>query len=157
MTGNVVAVLLGYLIGAIPLGLVLGKMLKGVDIRDYGSGKIGMANVLRTVGVKAAVAVFLFDLGKGVAAVFIAKGLGDATYVEVLAAGAAFAGHNWSVFIRFTGGRGVNTGLGGFFAMAPLWAAGAIGTGVVIIGLSRYVSLGSLAGATFGLVALLVL
>ncbi|MCH8190522.1 MAG: glycerol-3-phosphate 1-O-acyltransferase PlsY [Chloroflexi bacterium] len=157
MIGNVLAVLLGYLIGAIPLGLIMAKALKGIDIRDYGSGKIGATNVLRTVGLKAAVVVFAFDLGKGVAAVFIARGMGDATYVEVLAAGAAFAGHNWSVFIRFTGGRGVNTGLGGLFAMAPLWAAGAVGAGILVIVLTRYVSLGSLTGATFGLVALLVL
>ncbi len=61
---SAVAVLLSYLIGAIPLGLVLGKLLKGVDIRDYGSGKIGATNVLRTVGLPAAAATFVFDLGK---------------------------------------------------------------------------------------------
>ena len=157
MIENVIAVALVYLIGAVPLGLVLGKLLRGIDIRDQGSGKIGATNVLRAVGGKAAAAVLIFDVGKGVVAVFIAKGLGDARYVEVLAPIAAVAGHNWSVFIRFTGGRGVNAGMGGLFALTPIWAAGALGTGLVFIAAFRYVSLGSLTGAAFALIATLVL
>ena len=157
MIENAVAIAVGYLIGAVPLGLVLGKLLRGIDIREYGSGKIGATNVLRAVGGKAATAVLIFDLGKGVLAVFIAKGLGDALYVEAIAGLAAVAGHNWSIFIGFSGGRGVNTGLGGLFGMAPMWAAGALGTGFLVIGLSRYVSVGSICGALFGASATLVL
>ncbi len=157
MTGNVLAIVLGYLIGAIPMGVILGKLLKGIDIRDYGSGKIGTANVTRSLGVKAGVFVLLFDMGKGVAATYVGRNLGDSTVVEVLAAMAAVAGHNWSVFIRFHGGRGVSTGLGALFAMVPPWAAGALGTGLLVIGATRYVSLGSMAGALFAAVALLPL
>jgi glycerol-3-phosphate acyltransferase PlsY len=157
MIENALAVALAYLVGAVPLGLVLGKLLRGIDIRDHGSGKIGATNVLRSVGGKAAVAVLVFDLGKGVVAVFIAKGLGDARYVEVLAPIAAVAGHNWSVFIRFTGGRGVNAGLGGLFALTPIWAAIALGSGLAVIAASRYVSLGSVTGAVFTLILMLVL
>ena len=119
MTGNVIAIILAYLIGAIPMGLLLGKLLTGVDIREYGSGRIGASNVLRSLGVKATVFVLAFDMGKGVAAIFIGKALGDATYVEALAGLAVVAGHNWSIFIGFSGGRGVNTGLGGCSA-SPL-------------------------------------
>ena len=144
MTGNVGAIVLAYFLGAIPMGLVLGKLLKGVDIRDYGSGKIGASNVLRSLGAKATVLVLVFDIGKGVAAIFIAKALGDARYVEALAGIEAMAGHNWSIYIRFSGGRGVSTSLGGLFVMAPIWAAGAIGTGLLVIGLSRYVSVGAI-------------
>ena len=157
MTGNIAAIVLSYVLGSIPLGYVLGRVLRGIDIREYGSGKTGMTNVLRNIGPKAMAAVFIFDVGKGVAAVFLAKGLGDARWVEVAAASAAVGGHNWSMFLRFTGGRGVNTALGGFFVMSPIWAAGAIGAGVAVIAVTRYVSLGSLLGATFGLVSVLVL
>lgn len=155
MTGNIIAIILAYLIGAIPIGFVLGKTLKGIDIREYGSGRIGASNVLRSLGVKATVFVFVFDIGKGVVAVFIAKGLGGPAYVEMLAGMAAVVGHNWSVFLRFSGGRGVNTGLGGLFAMVPVWASGALGAGLLVIGLSRYVSLGSMCGSLFGAIATL--
>ena len=157
MTGNVLAVILAYFLGAIPMGVILGKVFKGVDIREYGSGRTGAANVLRSLGIKATVFVLAFDIGKGIAAVFIGKGLGDAVYVEALAGLAAVGGHNWSVFIRFSGGRGVSTGLGGVFAMAPPWAAGALGTGFLLIGLSRYVSVGSMSGTLFAFAAMLAL
>lgn len=149
MTGNVLSVIIGYFVGAIPLGLLLGKVLKGVDVRHYGSGKTGATNVLRTLGPRAAVPVAIFDMGKGVAAFYIATALGDSRWAEVAAAMAAFVGHNWSIFIRFTGGRGVSTSLGGLFAVAPVWAAATFGAGVLVVGATRYVSLGSLAGALF--------
>ena len=121
MPGNVLAIVLSYLIGAVPLGLVLVRVIKGVDIRDYGSGKIGASNVLRLVGVPAAVLVFAFDAGKGIIAILLVKAMGDAVWAEAAAAFAALVGHNWSAFIRFSGGRGVSTGLGALFIMAPLW------------------------------------
>ena len=151
------AVILSYFIGAIPLGLLLGKLLKGVDIREYGSGKIGATNVLRTVGLPAAAATFVFDLGKGASAVYIARALADSQTVEALAALAALAGHNWSIFIRFSGGRGIATGIGGLMAMTPVFGVVSIGFGLLVIALSRYVSLGSLTGAAFVLIGLLVL
>jgi glycerol-3-phosphate acyltransferase PlsY len=157
MTGNVLAVVIGYVLGSIPPGLVLVRLARGVDVREHGSGKIGATNVMRVLGFRAAVAVAVFDQGKGVAAVYIARAQGDARYVDVLAALAALAGHNWSVFLRFSGGRGVNTGMGALFAMSPIWAAASLGSGIVAVAIARYVSLGSLVGAAFSFFALLVL
>lgn len=151
------AIVLSYLLGAVPAGIVAGRLLKGIDIREYGSGKIGATNVLRTVGVKPAVVVFIFDVAKAAAAVYIARALGDALYVEALAGGAAVAGHNWSIFLRFTGGRGVTPSMGGLFVMAPVWTVVALGAGVLVIAVTRLVSLGSLTGVTVAAVALLAL
>lgn len=140
------AVVVGsYLIGAIPSGLILGK-LRGIDVREYGSGNIGGANVLRTLGVKAGVIVLTADLLKGVVAVLLARYF-IATPVGEMAAGlAAVAGHDYSVFIKFRGGRGVATSAGALLVMAPLvWVAG-IAAFVLIVAVTRYVSLGSILG-----------
>ncbi len=154
---NVLAIVLAYLIGSIPVGMVFGKILGGIDVRDYGSGNIGTANVARSMGSRVAAAVLVLDMGKGVVAFFVGKSLGDAAYVEALAATAAVVGHNWSVLLRFTGGRGVSTGMGAMFAMAPVWAAASLGLGIVLIAIWRFVSLGSMAGAILGAMSLLVL
>ena len=156
MPGNVLAIVLSYLIGAVPLGLVLVRVIKGVDIRDYGSGKIGASNVLRLLGVPAAVLVFAFDAGKGIIAILLVKAMGDAVWAEAAAAFAALAGHNWSAFIRFSGGRGVSTGLGALFIMAPLWGLAALGFGLIVVLAFRYVSLGSLLGTAAAMVMVLV-
>lgn len=136
-----------YLLGAVPWGLLVGKALKRVDVREYGSGRIGMSNVLRTVGVRGAILVVAGDVGKGALPVLVARLLtNDAPLLEAAVALATLVGHNWSVFIRFHGGRGILTGLGTLFALAPWAGLGAIVTGVGTIGLTRYVSLGSLVG-----------
>lgn len=147
------AVLVGYLLGAIPFGLVMGRLTRGIDIREYGSHRTGATNALRTLGAGPAAIVFALDVGKGVAAVLIARFLlpADSASLHEWAAAAAgvaaICGHNWSVFIRFTGGRGVATSTGALGAMAP-WALLVMGPLVVlIIWRSRYVSLGSVSGA----------
>lgn len=141
------AVVIGsYLLGAIPFGLVLGK-LRGVDVRAYGSGKIGSANVLRTLGTRAAVLVFVADLLKGVIVVLIARFILESHVGEMAAGFAAIAGHDWSVFLKFKGGRGVVTSMGGLLAMAPLIAVAGLAIFILIVALSRYVSLGSMVGA----------
>jgi len=149
-------VLAAYLLGAIPVGLVLGK-LRGVDVTEYGSGKIGFANVLRILGARYAAIVFVADILKGVIAVLIAKFTLHSNAGEMAAAFAAIAGHNWSVYIKFKGGRGVNTSVGGLLAMEPM--AGAIGLAVfwMIVGVSRYISLGSMLGGLSAVVAMVVL
>ncbi len=146
----VAVIFLGYLIGAIPFGLVVGKLTRGVDVREYGSGKMGATNVLRTLGVKVGVLVFAADLAKGAVAVLLSRAILDTHAAAVAAATAAIVGHNWPVYIRFWGGRGVTTALGGLFAIAPLVAAVCLGIGGLIIAWSRYVSLGSMAGALSG-------
>jgi glycerol-3-phosphate acyltransferase PlsY len=153
MIAEYIAVIAGsYLLGSIPSGLVLGK-LKGVDVRQYGSGKTGTTNVLRTVGKKYAVIALVADVLKGVIAVLIGGYVIGSPAGEMAAGLAAIAGHNWSVFIKFQGGRGVATSVGGVLPMEPLAAAAGIGVFVLVIALTRYVSLGSMMG-TLGAVAL---
>lgn len=144
------AALLGYLLGAIPFGLLVGRLTRGIDLREYGSHRTGATNALRTLGLRAAALVFLLDVGKGVAAVVLSRVLlADDPQVEWAAAVAGFAaivGHNWSVFIRFTGGRGVATSAGALGAMSP-WTILLLAPIVIgIIWRSRYVSLGSVTG-----------
>ena len=146
----VLPVVLGYLIGAIPFGVVLGKTLKGIDVRDYGSGKIGTANVTRSLGWRIGILVLVLDLGKGIAAVLLARALGAGVLGENLVGIAAVVGHNWSIFIRFGGGRGVTTGLGGLWAISPPVGAVAMFAGFLTMALTRYVSLGSIVGAVIG-------
>ena len=163
----VAAVLVGYLLGSIPFGLLIGKRSSKVDVREHGSGKIGATNVLRTAGRKAAALVVALDVSKGALAVVLAGlivgrtflvvgdfGLG-ALVAQVLAALAAMAGHNWSVFLKFKGGRGVATYMGGLIALSPV--AAILGGEIFIIGagLTKFASLGSIAG-TVGTYAVLV-
>lgn len=146
----VLAALLGYLLGAIPVGLIIGRLARGIDLREFGSHRTGATNALRILGLRAAALVFLLDVGKGVAAVILARLLfADDPPVEWAAAVAGFAaivGHNWSIFIRFTGGRGVATSAGALGAMSP-WTMLILAP--IVIGLiwrTRYVSLGSITG-----------
>ncbi len=139
------AALGSYLLGAVPIGLLVGKAFGSVDVRESGSGRTGATNVLRTLGWKAAVPVVLLDLFKGSVAV-IASGFIADTPGEVAGAVAVVVGHSRSVFIGFGGGRGVIPAGGA--ALALVWPAAIIGTivGILIIALTRYVSLGSLLG-----------
>ncbi|MFC1920816.1 glycerol-3-phosphate 1-O-acyltransferase PlsY [Chloroflexota bacterium] len=157
----IAVILTGYLLGSIPSGLIVSRWLSKVDIRTFGSGKIGTTNVLRTAGKKAAVLVLLMDMLKGALAVLAAGLIVGRNYLVIgdefalgllvaqsLAALAAIAGHNWSVFLKFKGGgRGVATFFGGLVALCPV--AALFGGEVFIIGagLSRFASLGSIAGA----------
>ncbi len=155
------AAILGYLLGAVPFGLIIGRLTRGIDIRQYGSHRTGATNALRTLGTPAAAAVFVLDVAKGVAAVLIARLLFSADpLVEWAAATAGFAaivGHDWSVFIGFTGGRGVATSAGALAAMS-VWAILILAPLVVlVIWRTRYVSLGSISGALGALVITAVL
>lgn len=137
---------LGYLLGSIPFGYVIARLFFGVDIRRHGSGNIGFSNILRTLGWKPAVLVFLGDGLKGVAAVVVAGLSGDPSLA--LAGGvAAIAGHNWPVFLGFNGGRGVTTSLGVLVGLMPFVALAAALVWTVTVWLSRYISLGSLLAA----------
>ena len=163
----VAAILVGYLLGSIPFGLLIGKRSSKVDIREHGSGKIGATNVLRTAGRKAAAIAVTLDMSKGVLAVVFAGLIVGRSYLivgdfglgilvaQVSAALAAIVGHNWSVFLKFKGGRGVATFMGGLIALSPV--AAIFGGEIFIIGagLTKFASLGSIAG-TVGTYAVLV-
>jgi glycerol-3-phosphate acyltransferase PlsY len=147
----VLAAALGYLLGAIPFGLIIGRLTKGIDLREYGSHRTGATNALRTLGTPAAAAVFALDVAKGVAAVLLSRTLfaGDpmVEWAAAAAGVAAIVGHNWSVFIGFTGGRGVATSAGGLGAMSPWTILIMAPIVVLMIWRFRYVSLGSVTGA----------
>lgn len=146
-----VIVAASYLVGSIPAGFVVGRLFFGVDVRRYGSGNIGATNVLRTFGIKAAAPVFILDVAKGAVPVAAAGWLFGEPWWQVAAALAAVAGHNWGIFLRFRGGRGVSTSIGGLLAMMPLPTLLAFAIGVAVIGVFRYVSLGSLTGTAVAL------
>src|SRR5438094_1344685 len=152
---------IAYLWGSIPAGYWMGKLLRGraFDIRDYGSHKIGATNVLRTLGRGPAAVVFLFDLSKGVAPTLLAllvpflnvNGWGPA-----IAGVAALLGHCFPIFIGFKGGRGVLTGAGVVLVISPLAFLMTLVVGVGTIGISRYVSLGSIMGSLTSMICGLV-
>ena len=152
-------VIVGYLLGSIPFGLLISRRRGGVDVRQHGSGKTGATNVLRTAGKKAAVMVASLDLLKGALAVVFAGLIVGRDYLvigdfalgtlvaQVMAALASITGHIWPIFVKFKGGRGVATFFGGLIALCPV--AALFGGEILIIGagLTRFVSLGSIAGA----------
>lgn len=145
------AALIGYLIGALPSGVVVGR-LRGVDPRAAGSGRTGTTNALRTLGPALAAAVLLLDVAKGVAAVlvggWVARSLGaDASWASAIAGVAAVVGHVRSVFIGFGGGRGVATGAGAMLVLAPLSLPAALAVFAALVWRTRYVSLGSIGAA----------
>ena len=147
---------LGYLLGSMPNGYLAGRWLKGIDLRQCGSGSTGATNVLRNVGKGPALVVFLLDVGKGALAVLLAKSMGLNDWVQVLAGLAALAGHIWPVWLGWKGGKAVATGLGMFLGLA--WPVGlaCFGLFMAVISLSRIVSLSSVVAA-IGLPMLMVL
>lgn len=154
----ILVLLIGYLLGSIPFGRIVSHFYAKKNILAYGSGKTGATNVLRTAGSKAAVLVVIGDVSKGILPVVFAflifgndllvvGSFGVGTLVaQVLAALAAVAGHNWSIFLKFKGGRGVATFFGGMIALCP--PAALIGGEVFFVsaGLTRYASFGSILG-----------
>ena len=140
----VAAIVLGYLLGTVPTGMVVGKA-RGVDLTAIGSGRTGATNVLRALGPRWAALVAIGDVAKGALAVVAASALtGGDPWAQVFAAMASVLGHTYSPFIGFRGGRGVLTGAGSALVIAPVaFVIGSI-LGCVAIWATRYVSLGSL-------------
>lgn len=148
---------LTYLMGSIPWGYFLLHWSRGVDVREYGSGRTGMTNVLRTGGGRMAAAVLVLDLGKGVVAVLLAREILGTTSGEVAAGLLAMAGHNWPAFLNFKGGRGIATGMGVLATIAPLAAIIGMLMFIPVTLISRYLSLGSVTGVITASLSLLVL
>ncbi len=141
------SLILGYFLGSIPSGWLAGRWLKDIDLRELGSGSTGATNVLRQVGKGPALVVFLIDVGKGAAAVLIARALGLGDWIQVLAGLTALAGHIWPVWLGFKGGKAVATGFGMFLGLA--WPVGLASFGVFLLTLwlFRIVSLSSVLAA----------
>lgn len=150
MPASAQVALLSYLLGSIPFGLILVRVFRGEDIRQSGSGNIGATNVARTSPVLG-LATLLLDAGKGFLAVAIAGWLGGD---KALAALCAVAGHTFPLWLRFRGGKGVATAVGGYAALAPDVTAICLVVFVLLLGSFRFVSLGSMTAlALFPLIA----
>ena len=153
----ILLVLAAYLLGSIPTGYVAGYYLKGIDIREHGSGSTGATNVLRTVGKPAAIAVLAIDLLKGSLALtlvnlvytFAPDILPTQWHPWLITAAAlgAVIGHSKSIWLNFTGGKSVATTLGILLVMNPVVALGTLASFGIVLGISRIVSLSSICGA----------
>ncbi len=151
MVSTIAGVIVSYLIGSIPFGYLAGKVLKRIDIRKYGSGNVGATNVLRTLGTGPGIVVLLLDAGKGIAAVLGIGGLAvrlawplNPFMLRAFCGAAVIVGHDFPIFLRFKGGKGVATGLGVFLAIAPVHTWLAVVAFLVALNITRYVSVGSM-------------
>ncbi|WP_177237630.1 glycerol-3-phosphate 1-O-acyltransferase PlsY [Paenibacillus sp. 1_12] len=145
MVWYVIPILIGYLLGSVSFSFLAGKLLKGIDIRNHGSGNAGATNTLRVLGVAPGITVLLLDALKGVIAVLLGSWLGDGSSLLLVLCGvAAIAGHNWPIFFGFRGGKGIATTIGVMITLAFVPVLIAIAATVIVIAITRYVSLGSL-------------
>ena len=137
--------LAAYGLGSIPSGWLLVKWLRGVDLRQQGSGSTGATNVLRVAGRWPALVVLLVDVGKGTVAILLAKGLGATPWQQLAVGLCALAGHIWPLWLGFRGGKAVATGLGVFLGLSPPVALACLGSFLVVLASVRMVSVASLA------------
>jgi len=148
---TVAGILVAYLIGAVPFGLLIARLCGVRDIRAHGSGNIGATNVARVVGFRAAVWVYLLDMAKGAAAVLLAMKVGEPLFARdlflVVVVLAVILGHVFPVYLGFKGGKGVNTAFGGIIMLMPLETIVAALVFVAVVVPSRYVSLASIMAA----------
>ncbi len=152
----ILMVLVGYASGAVPWGVVLGRLVGRIDLRSHGSQSIGATNALRLLGWRVSLAVFLLDFAKGFIPVVIAQLLGfDGWWVAAVGV-AAVVGHCWSPLIGFRGGKGMATGAGSAAGMFP-WVLLVFPLMAIIVALTRYVSLASIVGSVVVSVVLVVL
>jgi glycerol-3-phosphate acyltransferase PlsY len=136
-------VLVGYGMGSLPIGYLVASRFKGIDLRRVGSGNVGAANVYRSAGLALAMLVVLVDVLKGAGGVLFGARMSSGSVAPVAAGVAAIIGHVYPVWLRFHGGKGVATACGVFWTLAPAATAIAATLFVVVVGGTRYVSLGS--------------
>lgn len=146
-----IIIIVAYLLGNISTSYIVAKKLAGVDIRTQGSGNAGSTNVLRTLGKKAGALTFIGDVLKGLIAVLLAKFIAYIAHLDqatcaYLAVVAVVLGHNYPVFLGFKGGKGVATSLGSMLGMNPIIALTCLGFFIIIVAITKYVSLGSILG-----------
>lgn len=143
-------VVAAYLMGAFPTSYVVGRLARGIDLRDHGSGNLGATNAFRVLGWRAASPIFVVDIFKGFAPAFwfpLVDGSAAGPLWALVYGTAAVIGHVFSVFVGFRGGKGVATGAGVFLALAPLAVLGGLLIWAVLVFGTGYVSLGSVAAA----------
>lgn len=149
--GAALLVTAAYLSGAIPWGVVLGRLFAGTDLREHGSQSTGTTNAYRILGWKFSASVFVLDFAKGLIPVLVARWLDTGWWVAGVVAVATVVGHCWSVFIGFDGGKGMATGGGALAAMVP-WVLLILPVMALIVWATRYVSLASLVGTALAVV-----
>jgi len=153
-------IILSYLVGSIPNSIIISRVVKGIDIREHGSGNAGGTNVMRVMGWRYGVIAILLDAFKGVVAVvFIARlhyggmpfenvtPFDDFTLVQIIAGISAVIGHIWTVFAGFKGGKGIATALGMLNIIVTIDMLVAVAVFAIVVSVSRYISLGSILGA----------
>jgi acyl phosphate:glycerol-3-phosphate acyltransferase len=152
--------ILSYLVGSIPTSIIVAKKVRGIDIRQFGSGNAGGTNVIRVLGWKAGVFVILMDMAKGLVSTMLiarmmfgtfpfanATPFDDFTLVQIIAGCSAILGHVWTVFAGFRGGKGIATAAGMLIGVAPIEVAVSFGVFALVFLFTHYVSLGSLSAA----------
>jgi len=161
MQNLIFVIVLSYLLGSFPTSVVLSRLWKGIDIRDYGSKNAGATNVYRVLGIAPALIVLLIDAFKGIGSVLWISQIGSNNLylnmiaLQLLAGASAIFGHIFPIYIGFKGGKGIGTGMGVFLALIPKEVLLALCIFVLVVALTRYVSLGSLCAATFISLALI--
>ncbi len=160
MLNLLVILILSYLVGSVPTSIIMSKLVRGIDIREHGSGNAGGSNVFRVLGWKYGLSVILLDASKGIIAVLLISRLylgnfpfpnatpfDDFTLVQIIAGVAAVLGHIWTIFASFKGGKGIATGLGFLVSIVTVdMLLGLVVFGIVVM-VSKYISLGSLSAA----------
>jgi len=147
----ILVIIIGYILGSLPFSFWLGKM-KGVDIRRVGSGNVGATNLARSVGAGWGTIAFILDLGKGLLAVVLAgyifslfeDNLTSSAMLKIIGGIMSICGHNWSMWIKFQGGKGVATSAGVFLGLAPIPLVLSLAVWLVVFAFFRYVSLASI-------------
>jgi len=149
---DILVILGAYLIGAIPFGFLIPKLFGVSDVRKVGSGNVGATNAYRSAGPIAGILVLICDIGKGVAAVMLARFVPGTIvppeYLLFAAGMAAILGHIFTIFLGFKGGKGVNTALGVMITILPLESLVALVVFIIVVCITRYISLGSMLAAS---------
>ena len=150
--------IIGYLIGAIPYGLIVGFISRGIDIRNHGSGSTGATNVLRILGLRLASIVVILDVSKAIIVIFIASFfLNGEPLIKAIGAIFVILGHIWPITAKLRGGKGVLTGIVGLIILSPLSGVPSFILAVLTISVFKIVSLGSIVGTMASVIAILVL
>jgi len=150
---NVIAAIVGYLLGSIPFAYITARLRKGIDIKQVGSGNVGALNVYREIGPAFGLGVLAADVVKGALAVLIARWLGLSDIWLCVAGFAAVVGHNWPVFLGFRGGRGAATVMGVLIPLVPIQFAIGFGIAVVVVVITSNIRLGMIGLAFIPLIA----
>lgn len=163
MISLIAIIILSYLVGSIPTSIILSKLLRGIDIRDYGSGNAGGTNAMRVLGWKIGVVVMIIDVGKGVVATLVISTIRidsislQPEFIQIIAGLMAILGHIWTIFAGFRGGKGVGTGAGMLISLYPTAAFVCVLIFVITLLTARIVSLSSMTAAISLPIVLLLL